>query len=425
MKGRSIWQLGFAPLLLLLLGACAPPRRALYADIVAWLRAHALSSECVAVPMEAVDLFEPWCPLGLAPDLTTFRLLAHLDEHRPDYVLVPRSVGWDGVRAQPWFRERYHQVYDAASPYDGATPLRLYAYTPSPFDVGERKTVESVFVDVPVELRGYRLSLPPSLPLIIPGEPLRLTLFWHEEVLGALPTLSVRLWLENVHDGRVWGQVSMRGEPGLDPLGKGDERITRHVLPIPEDIPTGRYALMVSLRRANDRPVMVTSGEANGSTVERLRLTTLQQVPSVGKDRPPVEYPVFFELGGSIELLGYDAPVRAAPGETVRLTLLWHVWEPVVRDYKTFVHLYDPGGNVVVQDDTKPLDWAYPTLQWQPGDYVRDTHLLLLPGDLPRGDYMIAVGMYEETSGERLSVTDVEGSVLPEGRIFLHELQVR
>ena len=182
---------------------------------------------------------------------------------------------------------------------------------------------------------------------------------------------------------------------------------------------------MVSLRRANDRPVMVTSGEANGSAVERLRLTTLQQIPSVGKDRPPVEYPVFFELGGSIELLGYDAPVRAAPGETVRLTLLWHVWEPVVRDYKTFVHLYDPGGNVVVQDDTKPLDWAYPTLQWQPGDYVRDTHLLLLPGDLPRGDYMIAVGMYEETSGERLSVTDVEGSVLPEGRIFLHELQVR
>ena len=45
-------------------------------------------------------------------------------------------------------------------------------------------------------------------------------------------------------------------------------------------------------------------------------------------------------------------------------------------------------------------------MTWAPGEYVRDEHRLILPNDLPAGDYRLIVGMYLPDSGERLPVFD-------------------
>ncbi len=72
-----------------------------------------------------------------------------------------------------------------------------------------------------------------------------------------------------------------------------------------------------------------------------------------------------------------------------------------------------------------PVGWTYPTTAWQSGDDVRDDHTLALPLDLPRGDYVVAVGLYDAISGERLPISDAAGELVPDARVLLCTLRVR
>jgi hypothetical protein len=52
------------------------------------------------------------------------------------------------------------------------------------------------------------------------------------------------------------------------------------------------------------------------------------------------------------------------------------------------------------------------TNQWQPGEYVQDSHAIDIPTDAPPGPYILAVGLYDAASGERLSAF-LDGEPLP------------
>jgi len=88
-------------------------------------------------------------------------------------------------------------------------------------------------------------------------------------------------------------------------------------------------------------------------------------------------------------------------GSVIRLDLEWQADEPVPVPYKVFVHLLDGAGRVVSQRDSEPLDGQRPTTTWTPGEPVADRYGLLLPTDLPAGDYRIVLGLYDPESGER------------------------
>jgi hypothetical protein len=136
----------------------------------------------------------------------------------------------------------------------------------------------------------------------------------------------------------------------------------------------------------------------------------------------------------TITLEGYDAPARIAPGDLLRVALYWHAMPHAtpssperisLGDYKVFIHILSPTGDVIAQTDSKPVYWFYPTNTWQPGEHIRDEHVLALSPDIPRGNYRIAVGMYDPQSGERLEARDAQGNRLPERRIILQTLSVR
>jgi hypothetical protein len=108
-------------------------------------------------------------------------------------------------------------------------------------------------------------------------------------------------------------------------------------------------------------------------------------------------------LGDAVALVGHDRwPEKSLPGETVQVSLVWEALRPMDTVYHSFVHLQDTGGQTVTQSDQQPGGVYYPTTVWQPGERLRDNHLLRIPSDAPQGIYQIVVGMYALSEGGAL-----------------------
>lgn len=99
-----------------------------------------------------------------------------------------------------------------------------------------------------------------------------------------------------------------------------------------------------------------------------------------------------FDIGW--RLLGYDLPQIASPGQTINFTTYWLVEElppdPATLYFKPFVHLLDENGQRVADEDGR----GQAGYLWREGDLFIDTSRLLLPSDLPSGDYWIYTGLY-------------------------------
>jgi hypothetical protein len=88
------------------------------------------------------------------------------------------------------------------------------------------------------------------------------------------------------------------------------------------------------------------------------------------------------------------------------------------RDYTVFVHLLDPDGSLVAQDDGPPVKGHYPTSLWAPGEVIIDPRSISLK-ELPSGAYQLRAGMYLLETGDRLPVVDEAREQLPESAIPL------
>lgn len=96
----------------------------------------------------------------------------------------------------------------------------------------------------------------------------------------------------------------------------------------------------------------------------------------------------------------------------LNLQVTWQPFQPFAENWKVFVHLVDPNDNVLAQFDGLPLEGTYPTSHWIPGELIHDTYPLLFPADAPAGPYHVFLGLYNETTGQRLPVPgDSEGRV--------------
>ena len=94
------------------------------------------------------------------------------------------------------------------------------------------------------------------------------------------------------------------------------------------------------------------------------------------------------------------------------LTLYWQAGAPMPTDSIVFVHLFDMQGNFVAGNDSRPRSGLYSTLAWQPSEGIVDEHPW---PDVPAGDYMIKIGLYDAVTQNRLAVTAANGETLPDG----------
>ena len=419
-----ICRLAVSVLLVLVATGCGPqcPRGSSYAEAAGWLAGTALPQESVAVPERGVGCFAGRSTLSLAPVTDAHQVLAELDAGRPDYVVAAGGVAWDGVRAQPWFIDRYRQLAAWQPTTRPDDRLVLFGYRTSPFDRGERVPVSARFESEAVALHAFRLSS----VRVTAGEPLYVTLTWVGSPGYDVQALRTRLQLVEIATDMVWAQAGARlGAYGTD-LPDADGRLTGgYQLDLPDDLPQGAYRLTVQLEEPSGRFVPVV-----GQAETALPLAIVERPPDVSRVPLGMDHTVSYTFGlpeaaHAIVLSGYDAPDRVAPGDTLRVALLWSATRPIADSYTVFVHLLAEDGSLVAQDDGVPVFGFYPTDTWVPGDYVRDQHLLELPAGMTRGDYALSVGLYLPAGGDRLAVVDDGGNALPEERVPLHVVRVR
>ncbi len=109
--------------------------------------------------------------------------------------------------------------------------------------------------------------------------------------------------------------------------------------------------------------------------------------------------PVHTTAGDIAQLIGYDAaPAKGERGLDV--TLYWFALRDVGQNYKVFVHLLGPDGQVIAQQDGDPGGGYSPTSRWKQGELIADTHRLQLGDEIPPGEYEVRAGMYEVRPGE-------------------------
>jgi hypothetical protein len=133
---------------------------------------------------------------------------------------------------------------------------------------------------------------------------------------------------------------------------------------------------------------------------------------------PAMQHEVGARFGDTIELAGYD---MAQKTDTLRLTLHWQAVAVPAADFKLFVHVADPAtGRPVTQIDTMPRESTYPTGVWVTGEVVSD-ELTIPLGDVPSGQYDLAIGWYdpEDANLTRLPAIDTSGNRLPDDRLVL------
>lgn len=400
-------------------GAAAPEPAV--GELTAWWTAHALPDDVLAVQAGTAlqSLLAPTVPT-LPLEGGALAALAALQKTRPAYCLASRGVLWDGLQAHPWFIEHYQPVLVSAEPQAGGAPITLYHFTLSPFDGGETLTIAAQLEDPAVGVLRVETARLSAARRIWPSEPFYLTLTLQGDVREPLRAV---LNLRALADERIVFQA-VHAQPGGIATGAwfpGRPVEDRYEILPPADLAPGEYALELGWLRSNGAPF--------GEPVTVVQLTRPAEVSAVAQTPDHALRASFGAAtsgGAAITLLGYDAPLQLAPGQTFTVTLHWQALAELSTDYKVFVHIFAPGGALVAQHDGQPVNWTYPTTVWRVGDFILDRHPLTLNPDLPRGDYQLFAGFYDAAAPDvRLPAFDAQGAPLPDGHVQLATLRVR
>lgn len=272
-----------------------------------------------------------------------------------------------------------------------------------------------------LELVSYEWQ-PGAVP---PGEATNLTLYWR--ALGsARPDLYIHLHLRD-RFGNAFKSEQFWPVPSLSTEAWSTETfyVTRHTFLIPPDLPTGQVPLEIQVQvgRSGEFAIAESADGVLGLAPQLTSLVVGRPGEQLDSSVTP-DYPREEQLGENILLLGYDLETASpTSGDEVAVEFYWQALEQVDRNFTVFVQVLNDQMQVVAQKDSEPNNGQYPTSIWQPGEVVKDTYLLLLPADLPPGQYALIVGMYEWPSLQRLPVS-VAGEASGDA-IFLDPIQVR
>ncbi|MCS6802032.1 MAG: hypothetical protein RMM58_08850 [Chloroflexota bacterium] len=183
------------------------------------------------------------------------------------------------------------------------------------------------------------------------------------------------------------------------------------VLRLPDGAPAGRYRVDVALRpeewhRAGD-VVLASPHAAPRPLIERTARfgeTFLLEG-------------ITFAVGGRRADPAPAADAAGSGGAVIDLTLHWQLLRDVDQGYTVFVHLLDPLGRRVAQQDNQPGGGFAPTTSWQRGVAVADPYRLRLPRDALPGVYQIDIGWYLLADLERLPLNGGPASAFTAARL--------
>jgi hypothetical protein len=199
-----------------------------------------------------------------------------------------------------------------------------------------------------------------------------------------------------------WWLPAIREDFPLDAWPVHGRLRGQYVVQLPATLPSGRYRFLVE-----DFPL----GEIAVAAPERQFTPPplAQELDNVfvAPDGKP--------LATLIGIAPDSSPLPCSPAPLLpcSIPLVWRAEAETPAGYHVFVHLVDESGAILAQSDAAPANWTRPTTGWLPGEYVIDTHTLMLPADLPAGPLSLRVGLYDPATSERLRVDGAEYVSIP------------
>ncbi len=249
-----------------------------------------------------------------------------------------------------------------------------------------------------LELLGYSVPQEP----VRPGQRLRFTLFWRATRRPESDYQAVALLTS---DGGAFGSraswpAAGRAYPTLA-WAAGEIVRAQYDLRIPAAIPPGSSLLSVALSGPDGLGPSTPIAELSVAAVDHRM------------DIPPVEKAVGANLGDKIILLGYDLSAHQVErGKAIHLRLYWQARQEMGQEYTVFTHLLDGHDRISAQHDSAPAHGDRPTTGWVKGEVVVDDHELVVRADAPAGEHRLEVGLYDPSTGERLTVLGTDGQPL-------------
>ncbi|HEX2660689.1 MAG TPA: glycosyltransferase family 39 protein, partial [Polyangia bacterium] len=141
-------------------------------------------------------------------------------------------------------------------------------------------------------------------------------------------------------------------------------------------------------------------------------------------EKPPWTWrvPVNATFGDAIELVGANFPESIKRPGKITLELTFRVKARVPSSYKIFVHVDGPASPRLLGDHD-PLNKTFPTTNWLPGEYIRDTYDIDAPlMTTPAGTYRIFMGFWPGGEAKRLKMT--AGTNDGSDRLYLGSVQI-
>jgi hypothetical protein len=206
----------------------------------------------------------------------------------------------------------------------------------------------------------------------------------------------------------------------------GEVIVERFDFALPHDLPGGDYPISVALKNLSTDETgpaltlgqLSVTGQVAPLDHSRLLANFRQRVGLVGATA---------RVGGQRRAAVWSEPLPAQPGDTVHLRLRWQSLAPAEDSYTVFVHLIDAANRPLVALDYTPLGGSAPTHlwipKWLPGQRLTDPYRLVLPADLPPGEYYIEVGLYEMVGQRRLHMADAAGNLIGD-RLILGPINI-
>jgi mannosyltransferase len=288
----------------------------------------------------------------------------------------------------------------------GAVQLSVPAVTADQVEVSNPDRIE---LDDGLVLLGWELAQDQAQP----GDRLRLGLIWAVEAQPRGDDL-VRLLVVDAAE-QTWEAGIFQPTNAWHPTSiwlPGQAWRGQITFRLPIQAQPGEARLMVQLLAAD--------GTLLGSPAE---LGTIHVMPTDRVFTPPQPQMLRqSNLDDRVTLVGADVwSSTVPPGGTLRLTLYWQAMAEMDVPYTVFVHLLDAEGKVVAGHDAQPRDGVRPTTSWVPGEYISDPHEMSIPPELPPGEYVLEVGMYDASAPgmPRLPVLGEEGQPATDRVIFM------
>jgi predicted membrane-bound mannosyltransferase len=238
-------------------------------------------------------------------------------------------------------------------------------------------------------------SLDTSALQVEPGDAVRLRFRWRAGL--DIPERYQMSVLLVDGDGLVW--ASRQSEPcsgwcPTDTWKQGGIQEDRLALMVPPGTPPGDYRLQVAWAPLAGGPRLEVETEG-----ERVQAVTLAQVTVLpGQPWHPIPSTLpnagSVAFGNELVLVGHEpATAELRPGDTLRLETHWQAQAEPQAAYELQAQLVDESGQVVHNWQFSPSSGTYPTDLWEPGEYVRGQHLLVLPSSLPSGSYELRIAL--------------------------------